>query len=323
MSHNQPKRYPSIFVSGTDFDLPTETVHSFDKYSGFKELGKGGSGILHSCYDQFMGRRVVMKTLPLDVAENDTERRRFLREARITAQLQHPNTVPVYEVGRDNQGRLYFTMKKIEGHNLFRIIIGIANDDTEIKKKYKLKTMLGILHQASLSLHYAHNHGVVHRDIKPENIMVGLFGEVILMDWGVALVQGQSDDDASGASEHVVQRLTSTGQRPGTPLYMSPEQVRNEGIVDERTDIFSMGVVLYEALAQREPFRGRNVDETFQNILNGSPEPPSKVAKHFQVSKELDEFCMKALEKDPDDRFETIFELSELLRQSAEKIADS
>lgn len=323
MSLPQPKRYPSIFVSGTDFDLPAATDHAYDKYSGFKELGKGGAGILHSCYDQFMGRRVVMKTLPLEVAENATERRRFLREARITAQLQHPNTVPVYEVGRDKQGRLYFTMKKIEGNNLFRIIIGIANEDTEIRKKYRLKTLLDILHQASLSLHYAHTHGVVHRDIKPENIMVGLFGEVILMDWGVALVQGQSDDDASGASDHVVQRLTSTGQRPGTPLYMSPEQVRNEGIVDERTDIFSMGVVLYEALAQREPFRGPNIDQTFQNILNETPEPPSKAAKFFPVTDELDEICMKALEKNPDDRFATILELSELLRQCAEKIADS
>lgn len=143
------KKYPSIFLSGTDYDLPEETAHSFDKYSEFEELGKGGSGVLYSCYDQFLGRRVVMKCLPLELAQNSVERRRFLREARITAQLQHPNTVPVYEVGKDDRGRLYFTMKKIEGNNLFRIIAGVANEDEMIKRKYTLKVLLDILHQAS------------------------------------------------------------------------------------------------------------------------------------------------------------------------------
>lgn len=315
------KKYPSIFLSGTDYDLPAETTNTFDKYSEFREIGKGGVGILYSCYDQYLGRRVVMKCLPLEHAKKSSERRRFLREARITAQLQHPNTVPVYEVGRDPQGRLYFTMKKIEGNNLFRINVGIANNDPQIRKSYSLKTLLGILHQACLSLHYAHTHGVIHRDIKPENIMVGLFGEVILMDWGVAKVWGQSDDE-SGISSHVYQRLTNSGQRPGTPLYMSPEQVRNASPVDERTDIFSMGVVLYEMLAQREPFRGENVQQTFENILFETPKRPSEIAEWFSISNELEAICMKAIEKDPHDRYSNIFELGDLLRQSAEGMAD-
>ena len=314
------KNYPSIFLSGTDYDLPAETNNSFDKYSEFKEIGKGGVGVLYSCYDQNLGRRVVMKCLPLEMTGDSIERRRFLREARITAQLQHPNTVPVYEVGKDNRGRLYFTMKKIEGDNLFRIIAGIANDDAEIIQKFTLKVMLGILHQACLSLHYAHTHGVIHRDIKPENIMIGLFGEVILMDWGVAKLSGQHDE--SGVDSHVYQRLTSSGQRPGTPLYMSPEQVINDSPVDERTDIFSMGVVLYEVLAQREPFRGLNVEQTFENILYERPKPPSEFSEHFQITPELDQICMKAIAKKPEDRYASIFDMSNLLRQSSEQLAD-
>jgi serine/threonine protein kinase len=315
------KKYPGIFLSGTDYDLPDQIRINFDKYSDFKELGKGGVGIIYSCYDQYLGRRVVMKRLPRELAENSSERRRFLREARITAQLQHPNTVPVYEVGRDPDGLLYFTMKKIEGNNLFRIISGIAHESDEIRQAFPLKTLLGILHQTCLSLHYAHTHGVVHRDIKPENIMVGLFGEVIVMDWGVAKVWGQRDDE-SGLGGHIYQRLTSSGQRPGTPLYMSPEQVRNTIPVDERTDIFSMGVVLYETLAQREPFRGQSINDTFDNILHENPRPPSEIASYFSISPELDQICMKALEKDPKNRFESIFEMSELLRQNAEQMAE-
>ena len=117
-------------------------------------------------------------------------------------------------------------------------------------------------------------------------------------------------------------RLTSAGQRPGTPLYMSPEQVLNTKPVDQRTDIFSMGVCLYEALAQREPFRGQNIQETFENIINDTPAKPSEVAKQFEIPPVLDEACMKALQKEPSDRYSTILELGEVLRIAAEQMPD-
>ncbi|MEM7454023.1 MAG: serine/threonine-protein kinase [Planctomycetota bacterium] len=314
------KPYPSIFRSGTDYDLP-RCENAFEKYTDFKELGSGGSGVLYSCYDQYMGRRVVMKRLPREQADDTSLRRRFLREARITAQLQHPNTPPVYEVGLDDEGQLYFSMKKIEGRNLFRIIAGIAQGKEEIIEKFTLKRLLNILNQTCQSLYYAHTHGVIHRDVKPENIMIGMFSEVILMDWGVAKVWGQHDDEAQKGS-YVFDRLTSAGQRPGTPLYMSPEQVTNSRPVDARTDIFSMGVTLYEVLAQREPFRGQNIQETFANIVDFTPDPPSSIAKHFEVPEVLDDACMKAIEKDPADRHENIFELAETFRIAAEQMPE-
>ena len=178
--------------------------------------------------------------------------------------------------------------------------------------------MLGILLQASNALSYAHAHGVIHRDIKPENIMVGLFGEVLLMDWGVAKVWGMADDPVDGAAhvqEELEERLTSPGQRPGTPLYMSPEQVRGSKTIDERSDIFSMGVVLYEVLALKEPFRGPTIDMTFQNILHMPAKPPSEMAGDHKVPKRLDEICLKAIEKKPADRYQSIQHMINAIRE--------
>ena len=152
---------------------------------------------------------------------------------------------------------------------------------------------------------------MIHRDIKPENIMVGMFGEVMLMDWGVAKVWGMPDENPDeneppDTGENLAERLTSPGQRPGTPLYMSPEQVNGSKNIDERTDIFSMGVVLYEVLALREPFRGKTIDDTFKNVLYVTPKPPSEVARGRKVPKRLDEICLKAIEKKPANRYQSM-----------------
>ncbi|REJ83121.1 MAG: serine/threonine protein kinase [Acidobacteria bacterium] len=276
----------------------------------------GGNGILRSCFDGNLGRWVLLKTLPEKLAKQPKDRRRLMREARVTAQLQHPNTVPVYEMGLDHYGDVYFAMKRIEGENLFEIIRRIARGDEATRAEFNVERMLGTLIQASLALAYAHTHGVIHRDVKPENIIIGTYGEVYLMDWGVAKVRGMA---AEGDSEEIddaalFERLTITGKRPGTPLYMSPEQVAGEE-VDERTDIFSMGVVLYEALAAREPFRGRDLEETFDNIRNAKPTPPSEIATQWQVDRELDAICFRALEKDPANRFQSMFEMIRAVRR--------
>ncbi len=309
MADNENQAYDTIFISATDPDLPSWFSNDFRKYVNFREMGRGGNGVLLACYDNNLGRTVAIKRLADDVVGDKRERRRLLREARVTAQLQHPNTVPVYEIGKDNQGRLYFAMKRIEGENLFQILMRIARNDEATVKAFSLDRMLGIVVQASHALNYAHNHGVIHRDVKPENIMIGRYGETMLMDWGVAKVWGmahESVDEDEGPGSPVFERLTVTGKRPGTPLYMSPEQVLGNKNIDERSDIFSMGVVLYEMLALREPFRGHNVHETFDNIIHETPQPPSEVGAHFDVPKRLDEICRKAMEKDPKDRYQSI-----------------
>ena len=237
-----------IFLSATDYALPKVIPEGVDKYTGYREMARGGCAILRTCFDQMTGRTVVMKSLLTKYLLDKQENQRLLREARITAQLQHPNTVPVYDIGRDHRQGLYFTMKRISGENLFTILSRVAQKDPVTVAEFDLRRRVEIVMTAGLALLYAHARGVIHRDVKPENIWVGNFGEVILLDWGVAKVWGQPDDGPG--RPQVIQQgeadqsLTMAGDRPGTPLYMSPEQVNtNRATIDERSDIFSMGVV--------------------------------------------------------------------------------
>lgn len=309
MTDNHNDEYPTLNLTSNDADLPAWFTNDFRKYRGLQPMSGGGSGQLFAAIDGNLGRRVCIKRLGPDSVKDQRERRRLLREARVTAQMSHPNTVPVYELGKDNRGNLYFAMKKVEGRDLFQILTQIARKDPNATREFSLDRLLGILIQASNALSYAHAHGVIHRDVKPENIMVGLFGETLLMDWGVAKVWGMPDDAAGDKIDtgmDLAERLTSPGQRPGTPLYMSPEQVRGSRTIDERTDIFSMGVVLYEVLALREPFRGRTIDETFHNIQHVVPKPPSEIRPERKIPTRLDEICLKAIEKLPTNRYQSI-----------------
>jgi len=309
-----------IFLTATDYELPAVLPDGIRKYANFREMARGGSAVLRTCFDQITGRTVVMKSLLPRFLNDKTEERRLLREARVTAQLQHPNTVPVYEIGRDESEGIYFTMKRVSGENLFEILKRIATGDTKTIAAFPLRQRLEIVAGAAQALMYAHARGVIHRDVKPENIWVGNFGEVILLDWGVAKVWGQPDDEPQNRSlarhQEAIQAITMAGDRPGTPLYMSPEQVNvNRAVIDERSDIFSTGVVLYEAAALREPFRGRVIQETFENIIHDTPPPPSKVSPDRGIPTQLDEVVMKAIAKNPADRYQTMRQMLEAIRE--------
>jgi serine/threonine protein kinase len=310
---------PSIILAGTDPDLPRNVPAGIDRYRNFREMARGASAMLRSCFDPVTGRTVAIKSLLPATRHDRAERRRILREARVTAQLQHPNTVPVYDIGDDLEEGVYFVMKQISGENFFEILKRIAQGDDGTIEAFPTSLRLEIVAAACQALAYAHARGVIHRDVKPENIWVGNFGEVILLDWGVAKVWGHTDDDASvrksvlrpqsDAEEKQLQTLTGGGQRPGTPLYMSPEQVDGNRGIDERTDVFSVGVCLYEMLALCEPFRGANIDETFDNIKRKEVPPPSERSPERGIPKAADEVVMRAIQKRPGDRYQSMREL--------------
>ena len=333
MSDNSP-----IILSSTDADLPRDIPAGMGRYTGFREMAKGGCARLRSCYDRVTGRTVAIKSLQLPMLFDRRERRRLLREARITAQLQHPNTVPVYDIGEDDREGIYFVMKRISGENFFEILKRIALGDEATLRSMPISRRLGVVADTCQALAYAHARGVIHRDVKPENIWVGNFGEVILLDWGVAKVWGAADDDApirqstlapiqaapppeslpqdpSMAGQQRESTLTSSDQRPGTPLYMSPEQVRGNRGIDERSDVFSAGVCLYEALAVREPFRGATIDETFHNIQHQQVAPPSERAPDTGIPPAADEIVMRAIQKKPGDRYHSMREMIEAIRE--------
>lgn len=316
---------PAIILSGTDPDLPSRPPTGSKRYTNLREMAEGGSAILRSGFDSVIGRTVAIKSLRPEEVNNRVERRRLLREARVTAQLQHPGTVPVYEIGDDDYWGVYFTMKRISGENFFEVLKRIARKDEATMAAFPISRRVEIVIQTCQALAYAHARGVIHRDVKPENIWVGNFGEVVLLDWGVAKVWGHPDDnepvrqstlavDPSTESENQLRTLTGGGQRPGTPLYMSPEQVDGKRSIDERSDMFSVGVVLYESLALREPFRGQNIDETFQNIKHAQVAPPSERSPDAGISPELDPIVMKALRKKPTDRFQMMRDLIAALK---------
>jgi serine/threonine protein kinase len=314
----------SIILSGTDPDLPHPLPVGLSRYRNFRDMAQGGSAILRSCVDTLIGRTVVVKSLPEATRFKRAERRRLLREARVTAQLQHPNTVPVYDIGDDEREGVYFVMKRISGENLFEILKRIAQGDEETSDAFPVERRLDIVADACQALAYAHARGVIHRDMKPENIWVGNFGEVILLDWGVSKVWGHADDNVpirhsvlpqrDGKVGAQLQTLTGGGQRPGTPLYMSPEQIDGNRGIDERTDIFSAGVTLYEALAIREPFRGATIDETFDNIKNKQISPPSERAPQRKIPPGADDVVMKAIQKRPAKRYLSMREMIAAIR---------
>jgi serine/threonine protein kinase len=307
--------YPHIYVKDTDAGFPLHQTIGFGRYYDFQLLAAGGTALLRTCRDKNLGRTVVMKTLHPHLASDQYMHARFLREARVTAQLQHPTTVPVYDLAHDIEGRLYFTMKKVEGRTTRSILERQIAGDRQALAEFDLERMLGVLIQVCNGLAYAHAHGVVHRDVKPENILVGEFGEVVILDWGVAKVWAEPEMDADRERmEHEV--LTDVNQRPGTPLYMSPEQVRGGGAtIDHRSDIYSAGAVLYECLTLAEPLRGRHIPDTFDLIVKEMPPPPRERSPERRIPQPLADICMKALAKSPEDRFQSMRELVAAIRK--------
>ncbi|TWT79402.1 Serine/threonine-protein kinase PknD [Planctomycetes bacterium CA13] len=314
---------PTIILSGTDPDLPQNVPPGLARYSNLREMARGGSAILRAGFDCITGRTVAIKCLLPETRHDRREQRRILREARVTAQLQHPNTVPVYDIGNDKVEGIYFVMKRISGENFFEILKRIARGEQDTIDVFPAQRRVEILINACQALAYSHARGVIHRDVKPENIWVGNFGEVILLDWGVAKVWGQADDNeplnrsvltTEETETQQLKTLTGGGQRPGTPLYMSPEQVNGNRGIDERSDIFSAGVTLYEALALREPFRGADINETFDNIQNKEIPPPSERSPDRKISQAADDVVMKAIQKRPANRYQFMRDFIEAMR---------
>ena len=298
-------RIPMVFVADIEGPLPETVSNSFQKYTRIEPLKAGGKAQLFVCKDTNLGRNVVLKMLRPELESDRLELRRLIREAKITAQLSHPATVPMHELGQDDQGRWYFSMKRIVGYTLFDIIVSLAQRDPAAEKEFDLNRLLSILTRVGDALAYAHAAGVIHRDVKPENIIVGRFGEVTLIDWGSAKVWGMPNEVGDDSPE----------QRIGTPLYMSSEQVNGRRMVDERTDVYSLGVVMYEMMAQREPFRGANIRETFANITSKEPIKPTEAAPHRFIPVELEQICLKAMAREPGDRFQSMRAMMEAINE--------
>ncbi len=272
------------------------------------EIGRGSMGTVYRGRDDWLGRDVAVKLLREGSDRDPTLRRRFLAEARVAGRLQHPGIVPVYELGRLEGDRPYIAMKLVEGRTLADLL-GERPEPSHDRGRF-----LAIFVHACHAVAYAHSRGVIHRDLKPANIMVGPFGEVQVMDWGLAKVLdgGPSHDDWSGDVGNRVRSPdeSQVGTVVGTPAYMSPEQAAgNPRNVDERSDVFGLGAILYETLTGRPPFPSTESFEDRPVSRQGEPAPPRSLLPG--VPRDLEIICLKCLESNPDRRYSRASELAD------------
>jgi len=307
-----PKEYSDVFLEDTDKPLP-ETLNQNTRYMFIGEIAKGGKSLIKSVKDMHLSRVVAYKTLRPEFVNDRIEQRRLLREARVSAMLQHPNTVPTYELGRDRQGNYYFTMKMVHGYTLREIM--------DYRERYDLTQLIEVIEQIAQALAYAHAHGVAHRDIKPENILVGPYGEVVLLDWGLAKVWNKDgstidlQDQKAGKDISAGDKsMTGHGKLQGTLCYMSPEQIRRDPDISFSTDIYSLGSVLYELLTGRTPFDAEQTYEILEAVENQQPPKPSSVSK-YPVPRILEKLCLKCLHKEPGGRPADMNEMLRMLQQ--------
>ncbi|MCE9575744.1 MAG: protein kinase [Deltaproteobacteria bacterium] len=277
-------------------------------YRVIGELGRGGMGRVMRATETRLEREVAIKRL---VARDAAARARFEREARITAGLQHPAIVPIYEAGVDDHGTPFYAMRLVTGRNLADAIRACATLDQR----------LGLLRHVIVvaeAIAYAHSRRVIHRDLKASNVVLGEFGEAIVIDWGIAKDLASSDDEhASGdlaSSAHADDDLTRAGTVLGTPAYMPPEQAEGDP-VDERADVYALGVMLYHLLAGETPYRGKSTADVLAEVLAGPPIPIS--TRVPGVPRDLAAIVGRAMARAPDDRYPTARELARDLERFA------
>lgn len=298
-----------LYIEETDNPLP-ETLNPNTRYAFFTTIAKGGKSLIKSCRDLHLRRTVCYKTLRPEFVDNKIENMRLLREARISAMLQHPNTVPTYELGRDNHGQYYFTMKLVHGYTLREIL--------NYRERYDLEQLMEVIIQVGNALAYAHSRGVVHRDIKPDNILVGAYGETLLLDWGLAKVwhkdKKKSDDESKIEEVDAEPGMTGEDKLQGTVMYMSPEQIERDPAINAKSDLYSLGAVLYETLTGTTPFQGEIVQTLLQQVQYDTPKDPRSVSK-TKIPDALADLCMQCLQKAPDARPSSAAELVRALRE--------
>ncbi|MFH0880208.1 MAG: protein kinase [Lentisphaerota bacterium] len=323
-------------------------VAETEKYLIDRLLARGGMGLVYEARDLMCQRPVAIKVL-IHGLEGKEDAQRFHEEARIISQLEHPNIVPLHELGYDTEGRLFYSMKFVKGVTLADVINAIRNKDSDTLNRYPLGKLLTIFQKTCDAVAFAHSRGILHRDLKPGNIMIGDYGEVLVLDWGLArrldaprppgsfrrpssnpsgpvIEPGVSREGKEGIviKFHTSQNRARTGQQSvlGTPGFMAPEQLEPEGSqVDERSDIYALGAILYSILALRPPLGGQDMPALLQSILRGDIVPPARVkageehgalfshCPDGQIPAVLSDAAMKALSMNPSDRYQSVKDL--------------
>ncbi|MGC9042815.1 MAG: protein kinase domain-containing protein [Myxococcota bacterium] len=311
--------YPRLKIGSEDIDVHTITEESAGRYESERDIGQGGIGRVILAYDRHIGRHIAIKellTAPHPKSERDstisTDEARFLREARLTAQLEHPSIIPVYEIGRRHDNSIYYTMKFVRGRTLSDIIKSCGSLNERLRYLSHFVNLCN-------AIAYAHSKGVIHRDIKPHNVMIGEFGETVVLDWGLAKIKNQMETENEKFANQM--RLlkdaaagkTVAGEVMGTPQYMPPEQALGDvENIDEKSDIYSLGAVLYEILTGFPPFDGDSPLEIVKDVRAYSRGEKGLIPvkrEEPECPDELAAIAEKALSSDKKKRYQSVIDL--------------
>jgi serine/threonine-protein kinase len=274
------------------------------RYTENAVLGVGGMGKVLLARDERIGRDVAVKVLRNEYELTDEEKARFVREAQVQGQLEHPAIVPVYDIDERPDGETFFTMRRVLGRTLHAILEDLRNEVPEAKARFTQRELLQAFATVCLSIDYAHTRGVVHRDLKPANIMLGDYGEVYVLDWGVARVLDPNTTQPSAG------RLSRPGSMLGTPLYMAPEQMADPDVL-RTADVWSLGAILFELLTLQ---RLRDHRALYAPV----DARPSVRAPELAIAPELEQICVKATQLDAADRYPTARALQEAIARYLE-----
>ncbi|MEN9360355.1 MAG: hypothetical protein RL095_1890 [Verrucomicrobiota bacterium] len=290
--------------------LPEELRAGVWPYEEDQLLEEGGMKRIFRCRDRRSGRLVARA----EMRHPEKDGERFLREARITAYLQHPAIMPVYEIGAKPEGSPYFTMKLVEGRDLGAVLELLRQGDPQAGRDFPLEVRINIFCRICEAMAYAHQHGIIHLDLKPANIEVSAHGEVLVCDWGLARILDEVCEDPvlleHSLDSQELNSLTRDGYIKGSPGYMSPEQAGGPFTrKDQRSDIFSLGAILYSLLTFEMPFRGDSVDDLVEATRLGRIEPLDKHRQTHKIPPGLEAICLKALALDPSRRYVSVLKL--------------
>ncbi|MBC7172122.1 MAG: serine/threonine protein kinase, partial [Polyangiaceae bacterium] len=294
------------------------------RYGYGKVIGRGGMGEVLLAQDRRIGRSVALKVMLEEAATRADAHRRFLREARVQGQLEHPAIVPVYDLGWDREGRPYFAMKRISGVTLGDVIRELRKGDPDHENRYSLRRLISMFQQVCLAIEYAHSRGVVHRDLKPSNLMLGDFGEVYVLDWGIAKLLDTSEPSTSSLTLPLdTDDATRHDEVLGTIGYMAPEQLTSPTTVDARADVYSLGAVLFHILTL-EPLHGYGTaQERARSTQLGAEARPTRRAPDRELPPELDGVCERATALNPNDRYQSARALHDALEAFLEGDRDT
>ena len=311
-----PNNWETLFDQADEDGRENSLFHSISsvnkRYGEDEIAGSGAMKNIIRTEDKVSGRVIAKAVLKNPDDEQAVES--FLREARITALLQHPNIVPLYDMGISEDKQPFFTMKLIKGMTLKEILEGLQSEQSSFTKEYPLSKRIDIFLKVCEAMAYAHSEGVAHLDLKPDNIRVSEFGDVIICDWGLAAIIGDNDKIEAPLIESLdyysKRYYTLCGEIKGTPGYMAPEQAKGgEEAKDEKTDIFALGSILYELLTLKKAIPGDDLKSLIANTIEGRISVPSQRSPEISIPSSLEAVCMKALKASPEERYQSVEEV--------------